>query len=82
MTVKGIEKGDVSMMALSQANIGTIDTVKWNFSDYCSENLTGTVALRPGTWIEVVSSYFGNMIIRVNGKFLALDKDTADKVKI
>lgn len=68
------------MMALSQANVGTIDTIKWNFSDY--ENLTGMSALRPGTWIEVVSSYFGNIIISVNGKFLALDKDTADKVKI
>ncbi len=70
------------MIALSQANVGTIDTVKWNFSDYCNENLTGMVALRPGTLIEVVSSYFGNIIINVNGKFLALDKDTADKVKI
>lgn len=70
------------MMALSKASTGTIDTVKWNFSEYCNENLTGAVALKPGTLIEVVSSYFGNMIIHVNGRFLALDKDTADKVKI
>lgn len=70
------------MMALSKATVGTVDTVKWNFSDYCKEHLSETLSLEPGTHIKVVSSYFGNMIICVNGRFLALDKDTADKVKI
>lgn len=71
-----IERG-IFMLSLSQAPIGTVETIKWNLGyTNCVSSLT------EGNIIEVIASYFGNVIVKSNGKRFAIDKDAANKIKL
>ena len=35
-----------------------------------------------GADVDVVSSFFGNVIVGINGKQVALSKDVADRIKV
>ena len=65
------------MLSLSQAPIGTVETIKWNLG-YTSH----VHSLQEGNIIEVIASYFGNVIVKSNGKRFAIDKDAATKIKL
>ncbi len=67
------------MMSLSDAVSGFSGEVAWNCAD---RSLFGTCQLETGDQVQVISSYFGNVIIRANGKRLAITKDAAERIKM
>ena len=67
------------MMSLSDAVSGFTGEVAWNCAD---RSLFGTCQLETGDQVQVISSYFGNVIIRANGKRLAITKDAAERIKM
>ena len=67
------------MMSLSDAVSGFSGEVAWNCAD---RSLFGTCRLETGDQVQVISSYFGNVIIRANGKRLAITKDAAERIKM
>ncbi|MCD8181385.1 MAG: ferrous iron transport protein A [Firmicutes bacterium] len=70
------------MTALSLAQPGKNYTIKWNV---CQSNIAADVenlGLYPGETLFLISSYFGNVIINIRGKKLALNKETAFYIKV
>ena len=67
------------MMSLSDAVNGFSGEVAWNCAD---RSLFGAYQLETGDQVQVISSYFGNVIIRANGKRLAITKDAAERIKM
>ncbi len=70
------------MTALSLAHPGKLYTIKWNFSRNDYVNLMEQLGLIPGATLFLMNSFFGNVIISVNGKRIALDKDLAFYIKV
>ena len=66
------------MMSLSDAVNGFSGEVAWNCAD---RSLFGACQLETGDQVQVISS-FGNVIIRANGKRLAITKDAAERIKM
>ena len=76
------QKGGIKMLSLFQASLNTCYTIKWCIlNDNQMEKLKKN-GLIQGAEIKVISSYFGNVIVAVNGRRLALGKDTAARIKI
>ena len=67
------------MMSLSDAVNGFSGEVAWNCADRAR---FGACQLETGDQVQVVSSYFGNVIIKVKGKRLAITRDTAERIKL
>ena len=67
------------MMSLSDAVNGFSGEVAWNCAD---RSLFGACQLETGDQVQVVSSYFGNVIIKANGKRLAITRDAAELMYI
>ena len=67
------------MMSLSDAVNGFSGEVAWNCAD---RSLFGACQLETGDQVQVVSSYFGNVIIKVKGKRLAITRDAAERIKL
>ena len=42
----------------------------------------GDCQLDTGDEVQVVSSFFGNVIVRVHGRCLAINKDAAERIKM
>ena len=42
----------------------------------------GACQLETGDQVQVVSSYFGNVIIKAKGKRLAITRDAAERIKL
>lgn len=55
------------MMSLSDAVNGFSGEVAWNCAD---RSLFGACQLETGDQVQVISSYFGNVIIKAKGKDL------------
>lgn len=72
-------EGVVTMMSLSDAVGGFSGEVAWNCAD---RSLFGECQLETGDQVQVISSYFGNVIIRANGKRLAITRDAAERIKL
>ena len=72
-------EGVVTMMSLSDAVDGFSGEVAWNCAD---RSLFGECQLETGDQVQVISSYFGNVIIRVNGKRFAITRDAAERIKM
>lgn len=70
------------MLALSQAQVGSRETIKWNCCNFANGVLESEYGMASGAEIEVIGSFFGNVVVRVGDVVLALTKDLADKVKI
>ena len=67
------------MMSLSDAVDGFSGEVAWNCAD---RSLFGECQLETGDQVQVISSYLGNVIIRVNGKRFAITRDAAKRIKL
>ena len=67
------------MIALSAAKPGKIYTIKWNVSNLSYLNECG---LNQGNDIYLASSFWGNTIIIVNNKRIALDSSTSFGIKV
>lgn len=67
------------MMSLSDAVNGFSGEIAWNCAD---RSLFGVCQLETGDQVQVVSSYFGNVIIKVKGKRLAITRDAAERIKL
>lgn len=70
------------MYSLAEASLNTLYTIKWNI---CSDDrmpILEKLGLVQGAKVSVIASYFGNVIVSVNGKRVALEKDTAERVKV
>ena len=68
------------MYSLVDASLNTLHTIKWNI---CSdEKMSLLEKLVQGAKVSVIASYFGNVIVSVNGKRIAIEKDTAERVKV
>ena len=59
------------MMSLSNAVNGFSGEVAWNCAD---RSLFGACQLETGDQVQVVSSYFGNVIIKAKGKMTCYNK--------
>ena len=67
------------MYSLVDASLNTLYTIKWNICSDEKMSLLEKLGLVQGA---KVSSYFGNVIVSVNGKRIAIEKDTAERVKV
>lgn len=67
------------MVSLANAAVGSSWVVAWNFAD---KSLFGNCRLETGDEVNVIASYFGNVIVRVKGKRLAITRDAADRIKL
>ena len=72
-------EGVVTMMSLSDAVNGFSGEIAWNCAD---RSLFGACQLETGDQVQVVSSYFGNVIIKAKGKRLAITRDAAERIKL
>lgn len=70
------------MIALSDAAPGLEYTVKWNVNRGASAASTAKVGLRSGEELFLLSSFFGSVVIEINGKRVALCKDTAYRIMV
>lgn len=70
------------MIALSDAKPGLEYTVKWNMNHNEGANATARFDLRCGNRVYLLSSFFGNVVIEINGKRVALGRDTAFWIKV
>ena len=68
------------MYSLVDASLNTLHTIKWNICSDEKMSLLEKLGLVQGAKVSVIASYFGNVI--VNGKRIAIEKDTAERVKV
>ena len=68
-------EGVVTVMSLSDAVNGFSGEIAWNCAD---RSLFGACQLETGDQVQVVSSYFGNVIIKAKGKRLAITSLSVD----
>ena len=74
-----LEERVIIVMSLSNATDGFCSTIAWNCAD---KALFGDCQLYTGDEVQVVSSFFGNVIVRVHGRCLAINKDAAERIKM
>ena len=72
-------EGVVTVMSLSDAVNGFSGEIAWNCAD---RSLFVACQLETGDQVQVVSSYFGNVIIKAKGKRLAITRDAAERIKL
>ena len=66
------------MYSLVDASLNTLYTIKWNICSDEKMSLLEKLGLVQGAKVSVIASYFGS----VNGKRIAIEKDTAERVKV
>lgn len=71
--------GGSIMMSLANAAVGSNGTVAWNLAD---RRIFGDCQIDTGDEVSVIASYFGNVIVRVKGRKLAITRDAADRIKL
>ncbi len=69
------------MIALSLAKPGRNYTIRWNCSCDAEQEMKQT-GLCPGETIYLLNSYFGNVIVLVKGKTIALSREIAFYIKV
>ena len=70
------------MYSLVDASLNTLYTIKWNICSDEKMSLLEKLGLVQGAKVRVIASYFGNVIVSVNGNRIAIEKDTAERVKV
>ena len=70
------------MISLADLSKYGLYTIKWIFFDYVSKDFIADMGIVQGADVDVVSSFFGNVIVGINGKQVALSKDVADRIKV
>ena len=70
------------MYSLVDASLNTLYTIKWIICSDEKMSLLEKLGLVQGAKVNVIASYFGNVIVSVNGKRIAIEKDTAERVKV
>ena len=70
------------MYSLVDASLNTLYTIKLNICSDEKMSLLEKLGLVQGAKVNVIASYFGNVIVSVNGKRIAIEKDTAERVKV
>ncbi len=67
------------MKSLSDAASGFSGQIAWNCAD---REIFGDCQLDTGDEVQVISSYFGNVLIKAKGRRLAITKDAAERIKL
>ena len=70
------------MQALSKAAQGQTYTVKWMFGVPQLLRYLRANHIEEGSAIQVVQNCWGNMIVEAEGKYFAVSKDVADRIKV
>lgn len=70
------------MLSLVNASLDKLYQIKWCISRGEGGSLLERLGIVQGADVRVVSSYFGNVIVCVDGKRIAIDRDLAAVVKI
>ena len=70
------------MISLADVSKYGLYTIKWILCDYVSRDFIADMGIVQGADVDVVSSFFGNVIVGVNGRQVALSKDVADRIKV
>lgn len=70
------------LMRLSCAAVDTRQTIKWCFVDRETADILASFGLVQGAAIQVISVYSGYVIIAVNKKRIALERDIASRITI
>ena len=70
------------MYSLVDASLNTLYTIKWNICSDERMSLLEKLGLVQGAKVSVIASYFVTVIVSVNGKRIAIEKDTAKRVKV
>lgn len=70
------------MISLSLAQPGAFYTIKWNTCTEECAALTAALGLRPGNEVFLVNQSGGSVIVRVEGKRIALGKEVAARIKV
>lgn len=70
------------MFLLSEARAGQRCTVKWTGARGEEKNILENIGIAQGSELEIISSYFGNLIVSVDGKRIAVNKEVADLIKV
>jgi len=70
------------MIALSEAEPGLNYTVKWNVNRSTGEVKTKQFGLVPGVELFLLNSGFGGVMVCIRGKRVAIDKETAMRIKV
>ena len=70
------------MISLADVSKYGLYTIKWILRDYVSKDFIADMGIVQGADVDVVSSFFGNVIVGINGKQVALSKDVADRIKV
>lgn len=71
--------GVIIMKSLSEAASGFSGEIAWNCAD---RSIFGDCQLDTGDEVQVISSYFGNVLIKAKGRSLAIAKDAAERIKL
>ena len=61
------------MYSLVDASLNTLHTIKWNICSDEKMSLLEKLGLVQGAKVSVIASYFGNVIVSVNGKRIAIE---------
>ena len=69
------------MTALSQAPIGGRYEVRWNLNSGRGLAMTERLGIVPGAKLRVIGSYFGSVIVEVDGRRVALDQRVAGEIR-
>lgn len=69
-------------MTLSLAQPGAFYTIKWNTCADESAVLTAALGFCPGKEVFLANANFGNVIVRVDGKKIALGKEIAACIQL
>ena len=64
------------MYSLVDASLNTLHTIKWNICSDEKMSLLEKLGLVQGAKVSVIASYFGNVIVSVNGKRIAIEKES------
>ena len=70
------------MQNLSNAEAGNVYTVKWMFGVPELLRYLRANHIEEGSAIQVVQNCWGNMIVEAEGKYFAVSKDVADRIKV
>jgi len=70
------------MKALSEASPGAAYTVKWNVNSREGVAETRRFGLIPGANFYLLDSCFDGVVIRIQGRKVALGKDVAARIKV
>ena len=62
------------MYSLVDASLNTLYTIKWNICSDEKMSLLEKLGLVQGAKVSVIASYFGNVIVSVNGKRIAIER--------